>query len=96
MRLGTADSEALLRRFTQANATHPTYGALAERGKAIKTIFLCRYWHDESLRREIHQGLKGVENWNSAHAFIFYGAASEFAIHQIEDQELGVLGVCRT
>ena len=36
LRLGTADSEALLRRFTKINVTHPTYGALAELGKAIK------------------------------------------------------------
>ena len=34
-----------------------------------------------------------VENWNSANAFIFYGAASEFATHQVEDQELGVLAL---
>ena len=93
LRLGTADSEALLRRFTKANATHPTYGALAELGKVIKTIFLCRYLHDESLRREIHEGLNVVENWNSANTFIFYGAASEFATNQVEDQELGVLAL---
>ena len=93
MRLGTADSEALLRRFTQANTTHPTYEALAELGKAVKTIFLCRYLHEASLRREIHEGLNVVENWNSANAFIFYGAGSEFATNQVEDQELGVLAL---
>jgi TnpA family transposase len=93
LRLGTADSEALLRRFTQANTTHPTYGALAELGKAVKTIFLCRYLHEEALRREIHEGLNVVENWNSANQFIFYGAASEFATNQVEDQELGVLAL---
>jgi TnpA family transposase len=49
LHLGTADPEAILRRFTRNNATHPTYLALAELGKAIKTIFLCRYLHDEGL-----------------------------------------------
>lgn len=73
MKLGTAGPEAILRRFTRAGAMHPTYKALTELGKAIKTIFLCRYLHDESLRREIHEGLNVVENWNSANDFIFYG-----------------------
>ena len=45
LRLGTAETEAILRRFTKKNVQHPTYKALAELGKAIKTIFLCRYLH---------------------------------------------------
>jgi TnpA family transposase len=43
LRLGTAETEAILRRFTKKNLQHPTYKAFAELGKAIKTIFLCRY-----------------------------------------------------
>jgi TnpA family transposase len=93
LRLGTAEPEAILRRFTRADATHPTYQALTELGKAIKTIFLCRYLHDESLRREIHEGLNVVENWNSANDFIFYGERGEFATNRVEDQELGVLSL---
>jgi TnpA family transposase len=93
LRIGTAESEAILRRFTRANATHPTYLALAELGKAIKTIFLCRYLHEEILRREIHEGLNVVENWNSANGFIFYGERGEFATNQVEDQELGMLAL---
>ena len=56
LRLGTAEPEAILRRFTRDNVQHPTYRALAELGRAIKTIFLCRYLHEEDLRREIHDG----------------------------------------
>jgi TnpA family transposase len=52
LRLGTAETEAILRRFTRSNVQHPTYRALAELGKAIKTIFLCRYLRDEALRRD--------------------------------------------
>jgi TnpA family transposase len=56
LRLGTAETEAILRRFTQTGLQHPTYQAFAELGKAVKTIFLCRYLESEALRREIHEG----------------------------------------
>ena len=56
LRLGTAETEAILRRFTRGNLKHPTYQALAELGKAVKTVFLCRYLHSEALRREIARG----------------------------------------
>src|SRR5208283_4871266 len=72
LRLGTAETEAILRRFTRNNLQHPTYKALAELGKAIKTIFLCRYLQFIELRREINEGLNVVENWNSANGFIFF------------------------
>jgi TnpA family transposase len=42
LRLGSAEPEAILRRFTRNDRKHPTYLALAELGKAVKTIFLCQ------------------------------------------------------
>jgi len=57
LRLGTAETEAILKRFTRNNLKHPTYLAFAELGKAIKTIFLCEYLNSEELRMEIHAGL---------------------------------------
>ena len=66
LRLGTADAESIMRRFTKNNVQHPTYKALCELGKALKTVFLCDYLRLESLRREIHEGLQVIENWNSA------------------------------
>lgn len=56
LRLGTAETEAILKRFTRNNLKHPTYQALGELGKAVKTIFLCNYLHSEELRREINEG----------------------------------------
>ena len=61
--LGTAETEAILRRFTSNNVQHPTYKAFADLGKAVKTMFLCRYLNDEGLRREINEGLNVIEQW---------------------------------
>jgi TnpA family transposase len=93
LRLGTAETEAILKRFTRSNLKHPTYQALAELGKAIKTIFLCRYLHSEALRREIQEGLNVIENWNGANNFILYGKGGELATNDLENQELTMLAL---
>jgi TnpA family transposase len=99
LRLGTAEPEDILRRFTRNNVKHPTYKALGELGKACKTMFLCRYLYcfhsvgakkawPVAMRREIHEGLNVVENWNSANSFILYGRGGEIATNRAEDQEI--------
>ncbi|MBP8163304.1 MAG: Tn3 family transposase [Propionivibrio sp.] len=93
LRLGTAETEAILRRFTKKNVQHPTYKAFAELGKAIKTIFLCRYLHEESLRREIHEGLNVVEQWNGATDFVFFARRGEMASNRREDHEVSMLAL---
>ena len=90
---GTADPESILKRFTRGNESHPIYRALQELGKAVKTIFLCRYLADENVRREIHGGLNVIENWNSANGFIFFGKSGEVSSNRLEEQELSVLAL---
>ena len=46
-------------------------------GKATKTIFLCRYLQSLKLRREIHEGLNVIENWNKVNDFIYFGEGGE-------------------
>src|SRR5215472_7825612 len=91
VRLGTAETEAILRRFVRSNIQHPTYKAFAELGKAVKTIFLCRYLHSEALRREINEGLNVVEQWNSANDFIFFARRGEMVSNRREDHEISML-----
>jgi TnpA family transposase len=93
LRLGTADAESILRRFTKSNVQHPAYKALCELGKALKTVFLCDYLQLEPLRREIQEGLNVVENWNSANDFILYGKGGKFASNRLEDQEILMLAL---
>ena len=62
-------------------------------GKALKTVFLCDYLRIESLRREIHEGLEVIENWNGANEFILYGKGGEFATNRLEDQEILMLSL---
>jgi TnpA family transposase len=54
--VGTASTEAILRRFTR-NASHPVYQAMLELGPLQKTIFIARYLRDRDLQREIEEGL---------------------------------------
>jgi TnpA family transposase len=92
LQVGTAEAEAILARFTR-QTSHPTYKALAELGRVVKTIFLCRYLHDETLRQEIQEGLNVIENWNSANSFIFYGRSGELSSNRREEQETAMLAL---
>jgi len=90
---GTADAESILRRFTRSNLQHPTYQALVELGRAVKTIFLCKYLRMVELRREIQEGLNVIENWHSANRFIFYGNVGELTSANLLDQQISSLSL---
>ena len=92
IRVGTASTEAILRRFTR-NASHPVYQAMLELGRVQKTIFVARYLRDRDLQREIEEGLNLIEAWNRVNGVIFYGKSGEFATNRRDQQELGMLSL---
>ncbi|MFF9352692.1 Tn3 family transposase [Streptomyces sp. NPDC014734] len=92
IRVGTASTEAILRRFTRT-ASHPVYQAMLEVGKAPKTIFVARYLRDRDLQREIQEGLNVVEGWNGANDIIFSGKSGELSSNRCDQQELSALAL---
>ena len=93
LKLRTAEAEQILRRFTRPGPQHPTYAALVELGRAVKSTFVARYLRSEALRREINDGLQVVENWNSANGALFYGKDRELTGADRDSQEVSVLAL---
>lgn len=86
----TVEADVMIKRFSKDNYNHPVYRAMNEIGKAVKTIFLCRYLMSEALRVEVHEALNVVERLNSIMHFIFYGKLGELRSNQREQQELAI------
>lgn len=91
LKIGTATADSIIRQFSRTNFQNPIFKAFMELGRAVKSIFVCRYLSSLELRQEIHSGLNIVENWNSINDFIFYGKKSEINSNSRDEQEYSML-----
>ena len=91
LKLGTAEPEALLKRFISDNVQSPLYKAILELGRALRTIYVCRYLTSKELRIEVEEALNVIENWNSGNNFIFYGKRGVISSNDEIEQELAIL-----
>jgi TnpA family transposase len=91
IRTRSAETAAILRRFTQTDVIHPTYAAMLELGRAQRTIFVARYLRDRDLQREINAGLNVSESWNAGNTLIYFGKGGDIPSNSRDEQELSVL-----
>ena len=90
LKIGTAEADVLIKKFSRENYNNPVYKALIEIGNAVKTIFVCRYLTSEALRIEINESLNVVERLNGIMGFIFYGKLGDLSSNRTREQSLSV------
>lgn len=90
LKTGTVDADVLIKKLGHENYDNPIYKTFIEIGKAVKTIFICRYLSSEDLRIEINESLNVVERLNGIMHFIFYGKLGEISTNKTKEQAIAV------
>lgn len=93
LKLHTAEPEVLLKRFITDNLQSPLYRSILELGRAVRTIYICRYLSSRELRIEVEEALNVIENWNSGNNFVFFGKRGVISSNDESDQELSILAL---
>ena len=93
LKTGTAEVEVILKRLIVENTQSPVYKALLELGRAVRSIFICKYLISEDLRKEIDEALNVIENWHSGNKFIFFGRRGILSSNDEIDHELSILSL---
>ena len=93
LKTGTAEVEVILKRLIVENTQSPVYKALLELGRAVRSIFICKYLISEDLRKEIDEALNVIENWHSGNKFIFFGKRGILSSNDEIDHELSILSL---
>ena len=93
LKTGTAEVEVILKRLIVENTQSPVYKALLELGRAVRSIFICKYLISEDLRKEIDEALNVIENWHSGNKFVFFGRRGILSSNDEIDHELSILSL---
>lgn len=86
IKLKESTASQLFKRLSSYSKQHPTYRALKQFGKIIKTIFLLTYMDDLTLRQMIEKQLNKLESSNKFGKAVFYGNNQEFQYATKEEQ----------
>lgn len=93
LKLRTAEVAVLLKRFIVDNSQSPVYKALLELGRAVRTIWACKYLTCKTLRMEVEEVLNVIENWHSGNNFIFFGKRGVISSNDENNQEISILAL---
>lgn len=84
----------LLKRLNSYSYDNPTYKALKEFGRIIKSIFILTYYDDLALRQKIEKQLNKIEHANRFTKAIFFAGNQELKEDTLEEQKITI--ACKT
>jgi TnpA family transposase len=91
--LGTAENANHPAALHQEELATPNLQGLCRTGQGHQDDLPLSYLHSEALRREIHEGLNVVKQWNGAMDFMFFARRGEMGSNRREDHEISMLAL---